>query len=104
MSQFQAQHFYCLKSERTVSGSVLNSQLIYENSLWCTQEPKSGQTTWRLRSRLVPDGRPTVGVEPQPFIRRGPNQKDSLKQKSDLICNKKDRATPRCRPIKVKIP
>jgi hypothetical protein len=29
MSQLQAQYFYCLKSERTVSGSVLNSQLIY---------------------------------------------------------------------------
>jgi hypothetical protein len=44
-----------LKSERTVSGSAPNSQLIYVNSLSAYPTSKKGQTTWRARRQQVPN-------------------------------------------------
>jgi hypothetical protein len=72
MNQFQAQHFYCLKSERTVSGSVLNSQLIYEDSLFlCTKDLKVARphgVVGNCRVRIFNDELAYRLIVERPFI------------------------------------
>ena len=74
MSQFQAQHFYCLKSERTVSGSVLNSQLIYEEILFLRTKdlkvarPHGASVVGNCRVRIFNDDLAYRLIVERPFI------------------------------------